>query len=258
MASALIGHTGFVGGNLARQRRFDEFYHSANIEQIAGRSFPLVVCAGAPAEKWKANRDPDADRRCLDRLWTSLRAVSASHVVLISTIDVYARPVGVDEDDAVEAENATPYGRHRYELERRIADHFDATIVRLPGLFGAGLKKNVIYDFLHGHNLDQIDRRAAYQFYPIARLWLDIEVALRAVLGVVNFATEPVTVAEVAREGFGLDFENELSREPARYDFRTRHDRLFGGGDGYVLTRSQVLAELRSFVAACREERRCA
>lgn len=258
MASALIGHTGFVGGNLARQRRFDECYNSANIEQIAGRAFDLVVCAGAPAEKWKANRDPDADRRVLDRLWSGLKGARASHVVLISTVDVYARPVGVDEDDDVDAAAATPYGRHRHELERRVADHFAATIVRLPGLFGEGLKKNVLYDFLHGNNLDQIDGRAEYQFYPLSRLWPDLEVALGAGLRVVNFATEPVTVGAVAREGFGRPFANEVARAPARYDFRTRHDRFFGGAGGYLMGKSQVFTALRSFVATSREEKRCA
>jgi hypothetical protein len=74
----------------------------------------------------------------------------------------------------------------------------------------------------------------------------------------VNFATEPVTVGEVRARGFGRAFANELAREPARYDFRTRHDRLFGGAWGYMLAKPQVLAELRSFVAAQREGRRCA
>ena len=52
--TALIGYSGFVGGNLLRQRSFDACFNSSNIEAIAGRSFDLVVCAGAPAEKWKA------------------------------------------------------------------------------------------------------------------------------------------------------------------------------------------------------------
>ena len=33
---ALIGHTGFVGSNLARQGAFDALYNSSNIESIAG------------------------------------------------------------------------------------------------------------------------------------------------------------------------------------------------------------------------------
>jgi nucleoside-diphosphate-sugar epimerase len=258
MASALIGHTGFVGGNLARQRGFDEFYHSSNIEAIAGRTFDVVVCSGAPAAKWKANQDPEADQRCLDRLWSGLGSVSATKVVLISTIDVYARPIGVDEDADVVAGQATAYGRHRHQLERRVADRFDALIVRLPGLFGAGLKKNIIHDFLHKHDIEKIDSRAMFQFYSLDHLWRDIELAIGNGLRVVNFATEPVSVREVAREGFDFHFANEVVREPALYDFRSRHDRIFGGSAGYLYNKSQVLLELRSFVTASAGAQRCA
>ena len=63
MRAALIGHSGFVGSNLARQTRFDSTYNSSNIESIAGQEFDLLVCAGVRAEKWIANANPDADRR---------------------------------------------------------------------------------------------------------------------------------------------------------------------------------------------------
>jgi nucleoside-diphosphate-sugar epimerase len=258
MASALIGHTGLVGGNLARQRAFDECYHSKTIDRISGREFDLVVCAGAPAEKWKANEDPEADRRNLDRLWSALREVSAEKVVLISTIDVYARPDGVDEDDDVDRDRATAYGRHRHDLERRVADRFETLIVRLPGLFGEGLKKNVIYDFLNNNNIDRIDARSVFQFYALSRLWGDITKALDAGLTIVNFATEPTSVGEVARQAFGLEFRNALPRLPARYDFRTKHDRLFGGSGGYLYSKGQVLNDLRSYVACQTGSERCA
>ena len=52
MSSAIIGNTGFVGSNLIRQRHFDAFYNSKNIET---KSFDLVICAGVPAVKWLAN-----------------------------------------------------------------------------------------------------------------------------------------------------------------------------------------------------------
>ena len=68
MSRALIGHTGFVGGNLRAQTDFTDFYNSKNIDSIAGRSFELVVCAGAPAAKWIANREPEQDRAALQRL----------------------------------------------------------------------------------------------------------------------------------------------------------------------------------------------
>ena len=62
MTDALIGYSGFVGGTLLRQRAFEARYRSTNIGSIAGGEFELVVCAGAPAQKWIANRDPEADR----------------------------------------------------------------------------------------------------------------------------------------------------------------------------------------------------
>lgn len=246
----MIGHTGFVGSNLAHERKFDAYFNSKNIEMIAGRSFDLVVCSGAPAEKWKANQDPEADLRVIDRLWSSLRQVVIGKLVLISTVDVYARPVDVDEDVDPGHERPTAYGRHRHELERRAADQFDTLIVRLPGLFGEGLKKNVVYDFLHGNALDKIDARGVFQFYWVGNLWRDIEIALEAGLSVVNLATEPTSVGEVAREGFGFEFSNTPAVTPARYDFRTKHDRVFGGSGGYISTRKQVLSELRAFVAS--------
>src|SRR4051812_29144381 len=66
----LIGHTGFVGSNLARQARFDATYNSANIDSIAGQEFDLLVIAGVRAEKWIANANPDQDRAGIERLLT--------------------------------------------------------------------------------------------------------------------------------------------------------------------------------------------
>src|SRR5215469_11814811 len=98
MTAALIGYTGFVGGNLLRQRPVDALFNSANIDQINGRSFDLVVCAGARAEKWKANADPERDLNDIERLTRALEHVETQKLVLISTVDVFADPVGVDED----------------------------------------------------------------------------------------------------------------------------------------------------------------
>ena len=66
--AALIGYTGFVGGNLSAQRPFDALYNSSNIDDIAGRAFDLIVCAGARAEKWKANADPERDLANIESL----------------------------------------------------------------------------------------------------------------------------------------------------------------------------------------------
>ena len=248
MSDGLIGHTGFVGGNLARQHGFAEFFNSKNIESIAGREFELLVCAGAPAEKWKANRDPENDRAAIQRLAACAGKARAKFLILISSVDVYPRPVAVDEDEFI-VPGDSAYGRHRLLLEKYLQDHFDTLIVRLPGLFGDGLKKNIIYDFLHGNRVDQVHADASFQFYGLDTLWRDIETARQANLRLINFATEPVSVAAVAREGFAREFTNRpAGATPSRYDFRSRHAALYGGQAGYLQDRNTVLSKLREFV----------
>jgi nucleoside-diphosphate-sugar epimerase len=253
MPDALIGSTGFVGGNLLRQRPFDDCFHSTDIETIRGRSYDLVVCAGARAEKWLANREPERDRAGIDRLTSCLAEVRAAHVVLISTVDVYPSPVLVDEDSPIDPAAASAYGRHRFALEEFVRGRFDATIVRLPGLFGHGLKKNVIYDLLHHNALDAVCPDSVYQFYGLDRMWHDIETTRAHRLAIVNLATEPVSVRDLAREAFGVAFENPAQTSAARYDMRTRHSALFGGSGGYVTSRTDVLHAIRAFVSQSRQ-----
>jgi nucleoside-diphosphate-sugar epimerase len=253
MSDALVGHTGFVGGTLAAQHRFDAVFHSKTIESVRGRRFRRLVVSAMPAEMWKANRDPDADRANLERLWANLAQCRADEVAVISTVAVYATPIAVDEDSLIEPNFSTAYGQHRWELERRVRGHFPrAAAVRLPGLYGPGLKKNAVYDLLHDNQVDKLHAGSSYQFYNLARVWRDVETALASGLRVVNLATEPVTVREVARAAFGRDFAHDPGTRPARYDVRTKHAALFGGRGDYLETRDEVLAGLTRFVAAQR------
>src|SRR5438132_7761624 len=111
---ALIGHSGFIGGNVARQWPFDALFNSSNIDDLRGGDFDEIVCAAPAAEKWKANADPENDARSIARLEAALSETTARRFILISTIDVYPRPRDVDE--RTEIDNAgEPYGRHRLE-----------------------------------------------------------------------------------------------------------------------------------------------
>ncbi|MDX1393719.1 MAG: NAD(P)-dependent oxidoreductase [Gemmatimonadota bacterium] len=247
---ALVGYTGFVGGNLASQAEFDATFNTRNIESIRGRAFTLGVCAAAPAEKWKANLDPDADRASIRRLIDDLDAARFERFVLISTVDVYPEPREVDEESPISVESSSPYGRHRRELEMFVRDRFDATILRLPALFGPGLKKNAVYDLLHDNMVDRIDSRAVFQFYDLGNVWRDVRRTLELGIATLNVATEPVSMAEVALEAFGIEFENHVAETPPRYDFRSRHGRSWGREDGYLYGRRNVLEGLRRFVVA--------
>lgn len=149
MKYSLVGYTGFVGGNLAAQHHFDHLYNSKNIGESAGADNGLVVYSGMPAEKFLANADPEADFARARQAMDNIRRMNPEKLVLISTVDVYPRPQCVYEDTPMPEEDAPAYGKNRLALEHWVREEYpDALVVRLPGLFGQGLKKNFIYDML--------------------------------------------------------------------------------------------------------------
>jgi nucleoside-diphosphate-sugar epimerase len=248
MRQALIGHSGFVGGNLRNQAKFDAVYRSTDIADISGESFDLVVCAGAPGAKYLANQNPQQDVESLDALKDALGGVNANHVVLISTVDVYPQPHDVNEDSAIDAGESSPYGRHRRELEEFVRFGFTSTIIRLPALFGPGLKKNIVYDLLHSNRIEHLHPDSEFQFYDVTRLWGDIERARSLGVPLLNIATEPTSVRDVAAEAFGLDLGKIGTGDPVRYDVHSNHASDLGGPAPYVYGRSDVLPAMRRFV----------
>jgi hypothetical protein len=248
MANALIGYTGFVGSTLLRQSGFDHLYRSTNVGDIGSQHFDLVVCAAAPAQKWIANREPAADLKNIQSLIGHLETMRCDTFVLISTVDVFLDPAGVTESSAVEKDGLHPYGLHRRLLEEFVEARFPRhLIVRLPGLVGPGLRKNVIFDFLNDNNLHAIDSRGVFQFYPMVNLWWDLQTALREGLTLIHLTAEPVRVAEVALEGFGRAFGQELPGTPAVYDFQSNYAELFGGRGRYQYSRRETIQAVRAY-----------
>jgi hypothetical protein len=148
--TGLIGHTGFVGGALLRQTGFDACFNSANIAAIAGERFGTLVCAAAPGSMLEANRAPERDEAAIDALIARLDSVHAERFVLISTIAVLADFAGGFDESTQTFQQTLAYGRHRRALEAFVEDRFPGSlIVRLPALFGAGLRKNFLFDLMN-------------------------------------------------------------------------------------------------------------
>jgi hypothetical protein len=248
MENALIGFSGFVGGTLLKQSNFEALFRSTNIHDIANREFDAVVCAGAPAQKWIANREPEDDRKKIDSLINHLRTVKCKTFILISTVDVFKNPIGVDESTLVDESGLHPYGLHRRLLEEFVEQHFSQhLILRLPGLVGPGLRKNVIFDFLNDNNLNAIESRGIFQFYPMVNLWSDIQTALAAKLSLLHLTAEPLSVADVSFKGFGRPFTQVLANAPARYDMQTRHAQIFGSSGCYQYNARETIQAIRAY-----------
>lgn len=249
MTTALIGYTGFVGSTLRLTRSFDENYNSQNIGSISGRHFSSVVCAGAKAVKWQANKDPVADLAGIDSLIASLDSIEADHFVLISTVDVYGNAKAVTEDDVPDEVGLHAYGLHRRKLEKFVAERFkNHSIVRLPGLFGTGLRKNLIFDLLTGNQVDQINPAGRLQWYPMRRLSEDMDRIVASGTPLVNLAIEPLLTSEIAKRFFPAVSIGEPKLPAPDYDMRTLYASLLRGSGDYHISKAQVLDELAVYI----------
>ena len=146
----LVGSTGFVGGNLIKQHEFSASVHSVDVMKVYDMKPSLCVYAGVPSEMFIANGNPDRDFDIIKKARDNIRRIKAKKNVLISTIAVYSDFDGSDENSSIVKEKLPTYGRNRYQLEEWVKEDFsNAIIVRLPAIYGDGIKKNFVYDLCH-------------------------------------------------------------------------------------------------------------
>lgn len=308
---ALVGYTGFVGSNIyARARnRIEGVFDSKNIEKAYGLEPELLIYAGLPAQKRLANSEPEKDLSMMLQACENIRLINPKKPVLISTVDAYRDPVGVDENSAAfsvgnsAGSGVQPYGLNRYYFEAWLQREYrEGLIIRLPSLYGLHIKKSFIYDYLNVipsvlseeklqelaakdaglkdcyerqedgtyvcrkipeaekeplkerfkragiTALDFEDSRSTYQFYPLSRLWEDIQTAIDTDIRVLNLVTEPISVGELYAYLTGKSFENKLDGKPVQYDCRTIHAEKFGGRDGYICRKDEILKDIKRFV----------
>ena len=109
-------------------------------------------------------------------------------------------------------------------------------------------KLRKLFDEVGFSALNFTDSRSVYQFYNLKRLWKDIQRAIENNILLWHPAVEPVSAGEVYEYLTGKKFENLLNTKPAYYNYKTYYDNIFGGSDGYICTKNEVLEDIRLFV----------
>jgi len=258
--TALIGYTGFVGSNLLDSTSFDDLYNSTNIGDFAGRDYDLVVSAGNRADSHRINNHGADDLAEIDALVDTISSSRIRKLVLISTVCVYPWGGAPDENTSLSPTDLTPYGANRLHQERRLSEAFDTLIVRLPQLYGARLRKGVVYDLANDYRVEYIDPEMPFQHYDVRRLWDDVQTALDAGIPSLNIATPPLTNAALARGVFGRDISGQATPAASPFsrmytrNMTTAHAALFGGAGRYLNSTDDELAGLRKFAAEIRRE----
>ncbi|MEK7642700.1 MAG: NAD-dependent epimerase/dehydratase family protein [Patescibacteria group bacterium] len=248
MSKAIIGNTGFIGSNLCNQTYFDDFYNSKNIAEIKNKKYDFVISAGNPSLRWKINQNGEEDLSNIKKFIEYINEVNVDTFVLVSTIDVYKTPVGVYEDSEADVEITNPYGRNRLYLEEFIKNKFENhLIIRLPIVYGANFRKNIIFDLLNNHEVEKIDTTAKLQFYNVKNLYTDISSAIESKIKLLNMATAPILVRDILDEVFDINFENPIGKGLV-YDMRTRYGKLFRHKlEDYIYSREEIIEDLKNF-----------
>jgi len=249
MKTALIGYTGFVGGNIYNQLEFDDIYNSKNIEEIKGKKYDLVISAGLSAVKWLANQKPKEDWQNIEKLLNLLITAKIKYLVWISTIDVYPNPSGVDEKTEIDYKKAQPYGQNRFLAEEFIRKNFSFySIVRLPGLFGFGIKKNLIFDIIHDQYNDFVNPESIFQFYNLKNIGSDLKIVIKNKIPLINFATEPISVQEIGKYVLGKKIEGNKNFKKVSYDMKTLYAEFFNKTGDYLYKKDEILEEIKNFI----------
>lgn len=151
MHTALVGYTGFVGSNLMQQTDFSNIYNSKNIKEAYGTKPDLLIYAGVTGTKFMANSFPEKDKEIIECAKYNIERINAKRTILISTVDIYDNLDGKDENYCCETSRFGTYGNDRLSLETWFINRNEkGNIVRLPAIYGLNLKKNFIFDIIHG------------------------------------------------------------------------------------------------------------
>lgn len=155
----LLGGNGFVGSGFARTleragRPF-EIITRQNYDTFVGRSCDIFINANGNSSKPLGRTDPKAEfRASVLSVRDSLADFRFGTYLFLSTSDVYPHsdsPERTDEGSVIDIAAQNPYGFHKYLAEQCV--HHAAPrwlVIRQGGFVGPGMKKNAVFDVLHG------------------------------------------------------------------------------------------------------------
>jgi sugar phosphate isomerase/epimerase len=248
MSKCIVGYSGFVGGNLLLKHKFDYFFNSQNFIDAINLTVDTMYFCGIPAVKWYANTHVDEDTEIIHNIQTILKTMKINKFILISTIDVYNNVNGnFDEDYSCRIDNHA-YGKNRFLFEEFVKNTFDNYyIIRLPGLFGYGLKKNILFDLIHNHQIDKISLNTSFQWYSLTWLNDDIETMINHNIRLCNFFTEPITTRDIVKY---FNYPETIFKgiQTTTYNLKTKYSILFNCTNGYIRKKEDVHHELIKFI----------
>lgn len=241
---AIVGANGFVGSNLKRIFPESVVLSRSDLHEGCTTTFSTVFIAAPAADKWRINQNPLSDRENVQTLVRGLIRLKTHRFVLFSTIDVYSSHNESNEES--KCLDSISYGGNRYFLESLLGDRTEYLLVRrLGGLFGPGLKKNLIYDALNNRfeQLKKYHPESTYQYMSVeTSIHLSLSDSL-ANVKIVNVVGEPITAKQLLGGR-----ENYLSFDAARVSYNVKSNH--GSNGPYFMSAESVLESVNEYYEA--------
>ena len=177
---AVVGN-GLISKRLQQFVNATHIFDSKQLLDLPLREYSTVYVAAPSGNRIWASQNPGFDQASTGLLIRNLLVTKCKRIVLISTGDTQVRP-------------DTGYGKNRLELENAIRGHFENHyIIRLPGLIGNDITKNILYDIKHKTEwVSAINGAVKQQWYPLDDLKHDIPKIINGDERVVNLGSEPI------------------------------------------------------------------
>jgi nucleoside-diphosphate-sugar epimerase len=234
----IIGASGFIGSNLARE--LPSATHVSRQDLKSGNFFTgsRLFIAAPSASKWLVNQEPASDLQNIETLFKYVKTyIETVEIILISTIDVYEDPRAANEDSPTL--NSLNYGGNRKILEDLLGTlASNLRVARFGGLFGQGLKKNILFD-LHNLRYEELIKYNAESLFQYLSVERSIRYLLESNEPLVNVVGPPLRVKDMAAN---RDFFSDTA-PLIEYNVSSVH--LEGG---YLIDRESAILDIESFL----------
>jgi hypothetical protein len=92
------------------------------------------------------------------------------------------------------------------------------------------------------------DSRASFQYYPLFRLWSDIQIVIENKISLIHLVTEPIKNSELHTHLFKTSFNNETFDDFQKYDVKTIYGLFFNDQKEYLINKKENINNLSNFM----------
>ena len=207
---AVVGN-GLIGKRLQEFVKATHVFNSFQLFDLHLEQYDTIYVAAPSGNRIWASQNPHTDQASTGLLIRNLLVTKCDRIVLISTGDTQAKP-------------NTGYGKNRLELENAIRGRFENHyVIRLPGLIGNDITKNILYDIKHKTEwVSAINGAVKQQWYPLDDLEHDVPKIINGDERVVNLVSEPILNQNIVNQfsdTANVNFESAVDYDLKPYKY---------------------------------------